>query len=44
MDYVFSIYAVFAVGTILRYGWRVACLLRGDPPDPVVPDPAVKLP
>lgn len=39
MDYVFSVYALFAVGTIIRYGWRVVCLLRGDPPDPVVTTP-----
>lgn len=35
LDYVFSIYGVFAVAVILRYGWRAWRLLRGDSPDPV---------
>lgn len=33
MDYVFSIYGVFAVAVILRYGWRAVTLLRGASPD-----------
>lgn len=45
MDYVFSIYGLFAVATILRYGWRVVCLLRGDSPDATAPpDPETKSP
>jgi C4-dicarboxylate transporter DctQ subunit len=33
MDYVFSIYGVFAVAVIVRYGWRSVRLLRGQMPD-----------
>jgi TRAP-type C4-dicarboxylate transport system permease small subunit len=37
LDYVFSIYGVFAVATILRYLWRIIFILRGGSPDTVEP-------
>ncbi len=39
LDYVFGIYMAFAVAVILRYGWRIVCLLRGASPDPEVKAP-----
>lgn len=33
LDYIFSVYAVFALATIIRYGLRVIAILRGAPPD-----------
>lgn len=33
LDYVFSVYGIFAVATILRYLWRVIHILRGGDPD-----------
>lgn len=33
MDYVFSIFGVFAAAVILRYLWRAAAILRGGAPD-----------
>lgn len=34
MDVVFSVYGMFAVATIIRYGLRILHLLRGGNPDP----------
>jgi len=34
LDYVFSIYLVFAVGVIIRYLWRAISIARGANPDP----------
>ncbi|MCK5276377.1 MAG: TRAP transporter small permease subunit [Alphaproteobacteria bacterium] len=33
LDYVFSVYGVFAAAIVLRYGWRVVQLIRGIDPD-----------
>lgn len=33
LDYVFSIYAVFAAAVIVRYSWRAWTLIRGASPD-----------
>lgn len=33
LDYVFSIYGIFAVAIILRYSWRIVSILRGHSPD-----------
>ncbi len=33
LDYVFSVYGLFAAAIALRYGWRVIQLLRGIDPD-----------
>jgi C4-dicarboxylate transporter DctQ subunit len=33
LDYVFSIYGVFAVAVIARYLWRAWSIIRGAPPD-----------
>lgn len=33
LDYVFSIYIIFAVAMILRYGWRTWQILRDGTPD-----------
>jgi C4-dicarboxylate transporter DctQ subunit len=38
LDYVFSIYGVFAVAIIVRYGWRAWSILRGASPDAVAAD------
>lgn len=35
LDYVFSIYGVFAVAAVLRYLWRIVFILRGGSPDAV---------
>ena len=35
LDYVFSIYGIFAVATVLRYLWRTIYILRGGSPDDV---------
>jgi TRAP-type C4-dicarboxylate transport system permease small subunit len=40
LDIVFSIYAVFAVATILRYGWRAWRLARGAAPETFDGSPA----
>ena len=32
LDWLFSIYVVFAVAVIVRYLWLLACWRRGDPP------------
>lgn len=32
LDYVFSIYGIFAVAVILRYAWRAVALIRGREP------------
>lgn len=37
LDYVFSIYGIFAVAVILRYLWRIYTVLRGNSPDAVEP-------
>jgi len=37
LDYVFSIYGIFAVAVILRYLWRLVWILRGGSPDAVEP-------
>ena len=33
LDYVFSVYGIFAVAIVLRYGWRAVQLIRGRDPD-----------
>jgi nitrate reductase NapE component len=34
LDYVFGVYAIFAVAVIARYGFRLITLIRkGDPPE-----------
>ncbi len=33
LDYVFSVYGIFAVAIIVRYGWRTVQLIRGIDPD-----------
>jgi TRAP-type C4-dicarboxylate transport system permease small subunit len=33
LDYLYSIFVVFVVATMLRYGWRLWELLRGGDPD-----------
>lgn len=33
LDYVFSIYALFAVVIIIRYVWRAVSIIRGESPD-----------
>ena len=33
LDYVFSVYAIFAVAVIVYYGFRAFALLRGASPD-----------
>lgn len=38
LDYVFSIYGVFAAAIVLRYLWRAARLLRGAAPDADAPE------
>lgn len=37
LDYVFSVYGIFAVATVLRYLWRIVHILRGGSPDDVEP-------
>ena len=37
LDYVFSIYGIFLVATVLRYLWRIVHILRGGAPDDVEP-------
>lgn len=37
LDYVFSIYGVFAVAVVTRYLWRAWSLMRGGSPDDVAP-------
>jgi TRAP-type C4-dicarboxylate transport system permease small subunit len=37
LDYVFSIYGVFAAATVIRYLWRAQAILRGRMPDETVP-------
>jgi TRAP-type C4-dicarboxylate transport system permease small subunit len=39
LDYVFSIYAIFAVAIIVRYVWRAIDLLRGGDPQGDLTDP-----
>ena len=39
LDIVFSVYAIFAVAIIVRYGWRVAILARGVPTSVLDGDP-----
>lgn len=39
LDYLYSIFVIFVVAVILRYGWRLWRLLRGDDPDQ--PEPSV---
>ena len=34
LDIVFSVYGMFAVAVIVRYGWHIWRLLRGDRPEP----------
>lgn len=34
LDYVFSIYGIFMVATVIRYGWRLWRALRGNDFDP----------
>lgn len=38
LDYVFSIYGIFATAIILRYLWRAISIVRGESPDPADPD------
>jgi C4-dicarboxylate transporter, DctQ subunit len=38
LDYVFSIYGIFMLATIARYGWRLWRLMRGDDLDAPTPD------
>jgi C4-dicarboxylate transporter, DctQ subunit len=33
LDYVFSIYGVFAAAIIIRYVWRAIAIIRGESPD-----------
>jgi TRAP-type C4-dicarboxylate transport system permease small subunit len=33
LDYVFSIYGVFAAVIIIRYVWRAISIIRGESPD-----------
>ena len=35
LDILYSIYVVFAVAVIVRYGWAIVSLLRGDAPEEV---------
>jgi len=39
LDYVFSVYGIFAAAIIVRYGWRTIQLLRGANPDVVESGP-----
>lgn len=39
LDIVFSVYAVFALAIIGRYGWRACRFARGADPDPDIPEP-----
>ena len=38
LDYVFSIYGIFAAAIVLRYLWRIVSILRGRSPDGITPD------
>jgi len=38
LDYVFSIYGVFAVAVVVRYLWRAIAIVRGESPDRIDPD------
>lgn len=38
LDYVFSIYGVFMLATVVRYGWRLWRLVRGEDIDAPAPD------
>ena len=37
-DWLFSIYVIFAIASIIRYAWLVACAIRGDPVPPSASD------
>ncbi len=38
LDYVFAVYGIFAIATVLRYLWRILRILRGRDPDGAEPD------
>lgn len=38
LDYIFSVYGIFAVAIILRYLWRIVAIIRGRSPDAVAPE------
>jgi len=33
LDILYSVYVVFAVAVIVKYAWRIVCLLRGEAPE-----------